>query len=166
MIKGTPFTAMSRHTFGGDPRYYSMMFEMMINHLYNNFYNKISGTSLRQWIPQHVELCRHLVHQSLSRGALHETVYVDGQLADEAFIRHVFTFESWRIFGFLDDFALPTARPGVNASRRENFTHNIQRAFYSGYFRKHGLKAQVVYLPIGRGGNTQSFYVREDLKGI
>ena len=58
MIKGTPFTDMARHTFGGDPRRMLDMFDLMIGHLYFTFYNKISGTSFRQWIPQHLHRCR------------------------------------------------------------------------------------------------------------
>jgi hypothetical protein len=57
---------------------------------------------------------------------------------------HNFDFDSFRIFGFLDDFGMPTARPGDTARRRWGFIDDIQRAFYSGYFRRHGLKAQVI----------------------
>jgi hypothetical protein len=121
------------------------MFQLMVDHLYINFYNKISGTSLRQGIPSHVDLCRQLVHNAFSTSALHETVYANGQLVDESLIHHIFLFESWRIFGYLDDFGLTTARPGCAASRRENYDHDIHRAFYSGYFKKHGLKAQIIY---------------------
>jgi hypothetical protein len=37
----------------------------------------------------------------------------------------------------------------VEYGRRHNYKSDIQRAFYSGYLCHHGLKAQVVYLPIG-----------------
>ncbi len=58
------------------------------------------------------------------------------------------------IFGFLDDFAMPTARPGSSATRRHGYESDIQCAFYSGYLGCHGLKAQVVYLPIGVIGSV------------
>ncbi len=48
---------------------------------------------------------------------------------------------------------MPTARPANLAMRMHGFVENIQRAFYSGYLRHHGLKAQVVYLPIGIVGS-------------
>ena len=35
-----------------------------------------------------------------------------------------------------------------------NYESDIQRAFYSGYLHRHGLKAQVVYLPIGIIGSV------------
>lgn len=63
-----PFTDMARHTFGGDPRYLSV-----IDHLYNTFYHKISGTSFEQWIPIQVQDCRQLIHDVLEDGAIHET---------------------------------------------------------------------------------------------
>ena len=44
---------------------------------------------------------------------------------------------------------MPTAPPGTSATRHENFQHDAQWAFYSVYFKQHGLKAQIVYLPIG-----------------
>ncbi len=47
MIQGKSFTSMARELFGGDPRNLSKMFDAMNDHLYNLFYNKISGTSLK-----------------------------------------------------------------------------------------------------------------------
>ena len=49
----------------------------------------------------------------------------------------------------MDDFALPMAHPGNSASRKQDFSQDIQCAFYSGYLRHHGLKAQVASFPIG-----------------
>jgi hypothetical protein len=48
LMKGVPFTEMAHHVFGGDPQYMSSMFDLIVNHLYIHFYNKISGTSLDQ----------------------------------------------------------------------------------------------------------------------
>ena len=70
MIKGTPFTEMARHTFGGDPRCLSRMYQVMIDHLYLTFYNKISGTSMDQWIPLHLNSCRRLIYDALADGAI------------------------------------------------------------------------------------------------
>lgn len=154
MMKGVPFTEMSRHTFGGDPRDFSKMCDLMIGHLYYTFYNKISGCSLEQWIPRYLHTCRSLIYNALGDGAIFEEQYVDGVVVDQALIRHHFDFDTFRTFGWLDDFALPTARPGTAPTRVYNFTHDIQRAFYSGYLRGHGLKAQVVYLPIGIIGSV------------
>ena len=132
LIKGVPFTEMARHYFGGDPRSLSKMHEAMIHHLYENFYNKISGTSLEQWIPRYVHQCRWLIHNAVCEGALEVSHFINGEEVTQELILHHFDFNSFRPFGFLDDFALPTARPGNSAARREDFQHDIQRAFYSG----------------------------------
>ena len=162
LMEGMPFTMMARHQFGGDPRYLSLMFEVMINHLYITFYNKISGTSLSQWIPEHVDLCRELIHNALSGGAIEETTIEGGQVVDRQLIIHNFELESFRLFGFLDDFAVPTARP---AGPRGASRPDVQRAFYSGYLRRHGLKAQVVYLPIGIIGSVYITELRQNDNG-
>lgn len=51
LIQGTAFRAMARHPFGGEPRHFSFVFDLKANHLYFTFYNKITGTSLSQWLP-------------------------------------------------------------------------------------------------------------------
>ena len=166
MIRGLPFTEMARNTFGGDPRDFSKMCDLMIEHLYFTFYNKISGTSLEQWIPRYLNECRTLIHGALSDGAIFEERYVDGEVVDETLIQHYFDFDTFRIFGFLDDFAQPTARPGITPTRLHDYAHDIQRAFYSGYLRSHGLKAQVVYLPIGIIGSVFITEMRQNDNGV
>ena len=64
------------------------------------------------------------------------------------------SLKSFQIFGILDDFAMATCCPGDSATRRKHYVHDVQRAFYSGYFRKHGLKAQCVFLPNGMFGSV------------
>lgn len=166
MIKGSMFTDMARNIFGGDPRRLSDMNELMIHHLYMTFYNKISRRSLEQWVPTHVHLCRELIHSSLASGALEEVVYENGEEIDRHLVMHHFELNSFRPFGFLDDFAMPTARPGSLAQRSLELRHDIQRSFYSGYLRRHGLKAQVVYLPIGIIGSVFITELRQNDNGV
>ena len=154
LTKGTPFTEMARFIFGGDPRRLSEMNNLFINHLYFTFYNKILGNSMSQWIPRLLHACRRLIYDALSSDAIEEVKYLNGKLVDRRWILHHFQFNSFHIFGFLDDFAMPTARPGNSVTRRYNFESDIQRAFYSGYLCRHGLKAQVIYLPIGIIGSV------------
>jgi hypothetical protein len=70
LMKGSPFTEMARHVFGGDPRHMSSMFDLMVNHLYVHFNNKISGISLDQWIPRYLHQCRQLIYDALGDGAI------------------------------------------------------------------------------------------------
>jgi len=88
---------------------------------YNTFFNKISGSSLNQWLPEKLDLCRELILNSVSDGAIKEIELEDGQVIDQQWILHHFEFDSFCVFGFLDNFALPTARPGNPATRRHGF---------------------------------------------
>ena len=116
MTKGTPFTEMARFVFGGDPRHLSEMNDLFISYAYNAFYNKISGTSLDQWLPDKLDLCRELILSSVASGAIEGIEFEDGQVIDRQWITHHFDFDSFRVFGFLDDFAMPSARPAGSAT--------------------------------------------------
>ena len=166
LTKGTPFTEMARFIFGGDPRRLSEMNNLFISFGYYTFYNKISGYSMNQWIPHSLHTCRRLIYDALSSDVVEEVEFDDGQVVDRRWILHHFDFRSFRIFGFLDDFAMPTSRPGNSATRRYDFESDIQRAFYSGYLRRHGLKAQVVYLPIGIIGSVFITELRQNDSGV
>jgi len=166
LTKGTPFTEMARFVFGGDPRRLSEMNSIFISYCYYTFFNKISGCSLDQWIPNWLDTCRQLIYDALSSDAIEEVEFHEGQVVDRMWILHHFDFSSIRIFGFLDDFAMPTARPGDSVSRANDLEHDVQREFYSGYLRKHGLKAQVVYLPIGIIGSVFITELRQNDSGV
>jgi hypothetical protein len=154
LMKGTLFTEMARFIFGGDPCCLLEMNILFINHGYTTFYNKISGYSMHQWILHSMDTYWWLIYDALSSDAIKEVEFMDGQVVDRRWILHHFDFDSFCIFGFLDDFAMPTVRPGSSATRRHDYESDIQRAFYSGYLCHHGLKAQVVYLPIGVNGSV------------
>jgi hypothetical protein len=112
---------MARFVFGGDPHHLSEMNDLFIAYSYDNFFNKISGTSLNQWLPDKLDLCRKLILNSVSDGAIEKIEFEDGQVIDQQWILHHFEFDSFHVFGFLDDFALPTAFPGNSATRRHGF---------------------------------------------
>jgi hypothetical protein len=104
---------------------------------------------MNQWILHSLHTCRRLIYDALSSDAIEEVKFMDGQVVDRRWILHHFDFDCFRIFSFIDDFAMPTACPGCSATSRHDYESDIQRPFYSGYLHCHGLKAQVVYLPIG-----------------
>ncbi len=107
LTRGSPFTEMARFVFGGDPRRLSEMNSIFIEFGYNTFFNKISGTSLEQWIPSHLDVCRQLIYDALASGGIEEVEFEDGQVVDRRWILHHFQFESFRVFGFLDDLPCP-----------------------------------------------------------
>jgi hypothetical protein len=84
---------MARDHFGGDPRDFSKMCELMIDYLYEKFYNKISGTSLDQWLPEYLDNCRQLIFDALGNGAIWEVQYdANGDIIDENWILHHFEY--------------------------------------------------------------------------
>ena len=162
IMNGTPFTNMARQEFGGDPRYFTYMWNAMNDHLYETFYHKISGTSLSQWVPHQVNHFRRLIHSALQDGAIERTRRDDnGDVAEQEIIRLDFLLETFRIIGFLDDTGIPTARPD-----RGDEDVDVQRAFYSGYFSSHGLKCQVVYFPNGMIGSAFITEMRQNDNGV
>jgi hypothetical protein len=55
LTKGNLFTVMAHFVFRGDTRRLSEINSLFIEFGYNTFFNKISGTSLEQWIPSHLD---------------------------------------------------------------------------------------------------------------
>ena len=72
-------------------------------------------------------MCWHLVHNTLFDGAIVETEYVSGEVADHRWICHHFDFDCFRVFGFLDDYKVETSRP-QNMLRTLEVYPGIQRA--------------------------------------
>jgi len=70
---------MTRFIFGGDHRRLSEVNILFINHGYNTFFNKILGTSMEQWLPRDLDLCRQLNYDDLMSGAIEEVTFEDGQ---------------------------------------------------------------------------------------
>ena len=66
-----------------------------------SFYNKISGSSLDQWVPRSLNTCRRLIYDALSSDAIEEVEFEDGEVVDRRRILHHFDFSSFRIFGSL-----------------------------------------------------------------
>jgi hypothetical protein len=86
---------------------------------------------MEQWLPRDLDLCQQLIYDDLMSGAIEEITFEDGQEVDREWILHRFDFETFQIFGFLDDFGMPIARPGDTARRRRGFSDDIQRVFFS-----------------------------------
>jgi hypothetical protein len=107
MTKGAPFTEMACFVFGGDPRRLSEINDEFISYACNKFYNKISGTCLSQQLPKKLDLCRDLILSFILSGAIKEIEIED--------------FETFCVFGFLDNFAMPTAPPGNLPMQRHGF---------------------------------------------
>jgi hypothetical protein len=126
---GTPFTRMSQFTFGGDPRKFTLYVRAITDHLYCNFYHKMSGDSMRQWAPLVPEF-RRAIHNKLLDGIVHERL-VDGSATDyEVWL----PLETFRVFGWLDDTDMSTTRPRPARVTQPNSEAiqllDTQQAFY------------------------------------
>ena len=123
-------------------------------------------SAIASWLPDKLDVCQEVIFNSVTTGAIEEIQFEEGQVVDRQWILHHFEYDSFRVFGFLDDFALPTARPGNSANQREGFHENIQRAFYSGYFRKHGLNSLTAIRVLAGTKNSRpvGFYSRNSTK--
>ncbi len=86
---------------------------------------------MEQWLPRDLDLCQQLIYDDLMSGAIEEVTFEDGQEVDSEWILHRFDFETFRIFGFLGDFGMPTARPGDTARKRRVFS-----MIFSGHFSR------------------------------
>jgi hypothetical protein len=126
---GTPFTRMSQSTFGGDPRTFTMFVWAITDHLYSNFYHKMSGDSMRQWAPLIPEF-RRAIHDKLLDGIVHERL-PDGSEFDYEVSLPLDTF---RVFGWLDDTDMRTTRPRpariTQANSEVTQLLDTQQAFY------------------------------------
>lgn len=76
------------------------------------------------------------------------------------------SYEIFCIFAMIDDYGQRTCRPGDSACQRNGYRHDIQRAFYSGYFHAHGLKSQVVFLPNVMVGSMYVVALSHNDKGM
>ena len=88
---------MSTNKFGGDPRRFTYSIRIMTDHLYNNFYHKISGDSMRMWIPN-VNSFRHAIWQRLQNA-----VTIESNNDVQRYVYLNIPLDSIRIFGFMGD---------------------------------------------------------------
>ena len=135
-------------------------FEWFIYFLFVKFYHKISGNSLQMWANQMVEF-RQAIHTKLTSPPCDlETWANRGAIDDDIGLFVVDIPFDFFCGMLLDDTSISTSRPGagpcgdyVLAPRRVG-AYFMQRAFYSGYFRGHGLKYQHILLPNGLYGSV------------
>ncbi len=78
-----------------------------------------------QWIPGSLHTCRQLICSALSSDSIEVVDFGDGQVVHRRWILHHFDFTSFRIFSFLDDFGMPSARPGNLVTRWHDLENDI-----------------------------------------
>jgi hypothetical protein len=121
--KGEPYTAMIQK-FGGDPRRFTKTIRLMTNPLYDTFYHKITGDSMRQWLPN-ITTFQRAIWEKLVEG---ETVEI--REGNRTTVRISVPFENFVVFGFMDDLGIQTCSPGNTARREHGFEDDFQRSSY------------------------------------
>ena len=158
--------------FGGRSGDWHNLFGIFIKHLYTTFYHKITGNSLSQWTaPATVENFRRMIWSKLKVSPCQVEKWLNGDINHLDIID--IAFELFRSFGFIDDTAERTCRPGSgpepgeqrHAARKE-FARVIQAAFYNGYYKAHGVKYQTVIFPHGIWGSVFGASLRHNDKGM
>jgi hypothetical protein len=108
LATGEPWTRLISGNFGGDVRRWSAAFRWFVEHIFVNFYHKISGTSIESWIPE-INSFKLAILDSLAQPAHPiEVEYFEDEGIEfdhEEFVIHC-PLESWCVFGFLDDTAV------------------------------------------------------------
>ena len=132
---------MSRNYFGSDHRRFAYFIRMVCDHIYKKKYHKVSGDSIRMWLP-HISIFFHAIWERLTNG---ETL--EQSCISLSTIRLNISFEGFQLFGFLDDTGFRTNAPGLERRITYGFNGDTQRSFYSDYFAGRGMKAQVITLP-------------------
>ena len=109
---------------------------------------------MRQWIP-HIYDSRKAIWEMLNTG-YGVGVTTDPTDRSQNLRRHIhidIPFETFRVFGFLDNTGFRTTAPGQQSRRDYGLFNDVQRSFYSAYFAGHGMKVQALTLPNGMFGS-------------
>ena len=146
--------------FGGDARRCSEMFDWFIAFLFHEFYNAITGHSMDIWVPYLEEFRKGIWHSFTERLLSKDGNEVQFQV----------DLRDWRIAFFIDCTCQATCRPGgganfVDADYNE-YVNQVQRAFYTGYTKQHGLKFQVLWAPNGMFLSIFGSSMRENDNGM
>jgi hypothetical protein len=114
LATGDPWTRLIPGNFGGDIRRWSYAFRCFIDHLFVNFYHKISANLIVSWIPNIYSFKQAILDRLAQPANPIEMEYFEDEginINREEFVIHC-PLDSWRVYGFLDDTAFRTCRPG------------------------------------------------------
>ncbi len=131
---GDPWIRLTPGYFGGDVRLWSFAFRWFITHLFVNFFHKISGRSIEIWLLE-LDNFKQMIIDHLAKPAhfIEMEYYAPNQ-----YVIQLDSVDDWRVFGFIDDTAVRTCRPGSGpigpddgpGRPRRQFADLIQRSFY------------------------------------
>ena len=173
-------------TFGGCPCKWGSLIYLFYKHIYVTFYHKICSTSMTFFINRIVKYAASVLKMMSSQAHYTETQYHDGRYQGTLSYVHV-PANKQRCIGFIDNTTLDICRPGDTitiAATAEDFVDaeaiadpetigdddgepdDIQRAFYSGFKKQHGLCVQTVMFPDGMVGSVFVASIRNNDNGM
>ena len=123
LMHGDNFETMQL-IFGGDGvRRYGGIIHVFTEHLFQKFYNKISGNSMAIY-KDHIDSFRAAIWRKIVTTRIYDAV-------NNTVTYLEILFEHFRICGFLDDTRKCYCRVGTEPTRLWDVVHDIQRAFYT-----------------------------------
>ena len=155
MANGTKYSKM-KDTYGGDHTRYTYPINFFARFIHHKYYHRICGKSMSYWASSitafREAIWRHVCFKPGGQQDIHD-----------------FSAETFPVFGWIDCMQHSTCAPGsgpINDAddRRENAFY-LQRAFYSAYGKKWGMKTQALHMPNGMIGNVWHCSVSHNDKG-
>ena len=155
MALGSKYDLM-KETYGGDWTRYLCMISFFARFLYYKYYHRLMGRSM-EYFATNVNDCREKIWRC---------VCFDNEGNQNIDV----PLEHFRLFGFIDCMTTSTCMPGSgpineNQDRVEN-TFEIQRAFFTSYGKKWGMKIRAIYLPNGMVSNVFFTAISQNNNGL
>ena len=158
LISSPPIKVMAQKgILGGNRDLLNGCTEEFVDHLYETFFHKFTGSSMKMWTDKKsVRKFRRMIYDKCKCSTHEIEALLDNRIENVKYLSML--FEEFLSFGFIDDTGVTTCRPGSGpesdeyGAPRKLRCLQIQQAFYSGYCKKHGIKFQVVVLPNGMIG--------------
>ena len=165
MSTESPLYHLFETTFGGDSRPWGRLMAEFVKIIVTNFYHKISGRSLELYTNRLGVYAMAIANRVASQVLYKEKVYADGRI--EGTYAHVEMDPTQaQVVGFIDDTSIYTCKPGVSLRERGETDQDFQKAIYSGFMKRHGLKAQTIYHPDGMVASVFVDSLRQNDNGM
>ena len=158
---GDPWCRLIPNNFGGGLSRWTYGFEWFINFLYEFFYHKVTGNSMKMWVDCMDEF-RSVIYKKVTKPPCEIERWVTTGEIDTGIGLHLvdIPFDEFFISFLVDDTNIKCCRPGsgqfgnYESAPRRVGAHLLQKSFYSGYSKEHGIKYQNLLLPNGLYGSV------------
>ena len=112
-----------------------------------------------------VDMYREAIWRRLISAPMLDEIRWNGNIVQEIYRLVWLRLDQFRIFGFIDCTDVQMCRPTPDESSPFS-AEELQRSFYSNYFKAHGVKFQVVVFPDGMIGSIFGCSIRHNDNGV